>query len=423
MITLLYDSIFIIFAIIYLPIFLVKRKFHQGFRQRLGFLPVYNPKQAPIWVHMVSVGEAIMMRPFVAQLRKDYPDRPLVLSTVTVTGNKIAKHMAKDGDLVCYLPLDISFIVRRFLRKINPALIILAETELWPNLITAAECKKIPVVIVNGRISDGSFGGYRMVRFLLKPLLSKVNLFCMQTDLDKERLEILGVMPKKTKVTKSMKFDATLPQIDTAHIKSLKDKLHILDSEKIFIAASTHQGEEEIILAVYKELLAEFSDLRLVIVPRHPERAPEVSNLITKLGFSVVRISQLNPLTRQPANPPTVFILDTVGELINYYAIADIVFMGGSFVRSGGHNILEPALLKKPIVFGPHMFNFRSISDMFLKKEAAILLHNEQELKEKLRNLLSDKAFADRMGAIAYKIIEDNRGATKLTLIYLKEVF
>ncbi len=419
----LYDLIFLLIAIIYLPIYLFRRKFHRGFLSRFGILPKDLKLDQPIWVHAVSVGEAMVVRGLISELRKVYPEKKFFISTVTPTGNKIAKTIAKSSDFVSYLPLDFSFIVKSALNKIKPSLLILAETEIWPNLISSLATRNIPLIVVNGRISDSSFRGYLMIKFLLKPILNRINLFCVQTDRDAQRLMRLGVSGDKIKVNGNMKFDVTdYTDEKTTDCTDYKIKLGLEDNEKLLVAGSTHSGEEEIILNVYQELVREFPDLRLLIAPRHPERAKEIADLVLKNGFKSIFVSNLDLIPNTYDLRP-IFILDSIGHLMNYYAIADIVFVGGSLVKKGGHNILEPAVLGKPIIFGPYMFNFRDIAELFLKNQAAILAHNPQELKEKVRDLLNSSSQAMQLSWRSKKLILENQGATQRNLEYINTLF
>jgi len=412
----IYDLIFLVFAFIYLPVYLCKRKFHPGFQMRLGILPNGLNLDRPIWIHAVSVGEVMAVKNLVRELRIAYPAQRFFISTVTPTGNKIARVIAKETDFVSYFPLDLSFIVRSVVDKIKPSLFIIMETEIWPNLISCLYQKKIPIVLVNGRLSDRSFRGYLSIKFMLKPILNKINLFCVQTRSDAERLLRLGVSRDRIQITGNMKFDIKDYTDSKKDYTDYKLKLGLGPNEKLFIAASTHPGEEKIILGVYKNLLKEFPDLRLLIAPRHPERATEIANLIKKFGFEAERVSLLNPRTSEPTNPRTIFILDTVGELVYFYNIASIVFVGGSLIKKGGHNILEPASLGKPVIFGPYMFNFRDIAGLFLENKACVLAHNSEELLLNIKDLLRNPAKSTELSQRAKAIILQNQGATARNL-------
>lgn len=418
----IYDFIFLIIILVTLPVYLWKRKFHADFGLRLGCLPKDLNLERPIWLHAVSVGETISLKKLIDGLRQEYPQQKFVISTVTATGNKMAKACARQGDFVTYLPLDFSFIVRRVIDKINPKLFIITETEVWPNLISYLHKKNIPIAVVNGKISQQSFDGYKKIRALVSVVLNKISLFCMRTAEDAQRLITLGVTQNKVHVTGNMKFDNTDFGFSEINPQGYRRKLGLADQDKLFISASTHEGEEEIVLGAYQDLKKEFSNLKLLIAIRHPERAKEVARLVSKAGFQPIFISRLTLTTDYSLLPTAVFILDTIGQLMLFYAIADIVFVGGSFVKKGGHNILEPAVLSKPILFGPIMYNFRDIAELFLKKEAAILVANQEELTQKagylLRNVLKGQAMAEN----AREIIIENKGASQRNLEYLKSL-
>jgi len=426
----IYDLIFLIVATIYLPVYLFKRKFHRGFLARLGFLPRDLSLNKPIWIHAVSVGEAMAVRCLVDELRKIYPDKKFVISTVTVTGNKIAQGIAKQGDFVTYLPLDWSSIVSSVIDKVMPSLFVIAETEIWPNLITCLYRKNIPIVTVNGRVSDASFRGYLSIKFLLKPILEKVSLFCVQTERDARRLVCLGAPEDKIRITGNMKFDVKdytdsektcLPE-QVRDYTDYRSKLGLDSKDKLFVAGSTHAGEEEIILDVYKELQRDFPNLKLLIAPRHPQRSKDIAKLISRSGFSSVFVSDL-PSDCSTCISQPVFILDAVGKLVSFYAVADIVFVGGSLIKKGGHNILEPASLSKPILFGPHMFNFSDIADLFLNNKAAIKVSGQADLKTNIAELLRNHSRAIELGRRAQQLILQNQGATRRNAEYIRKLW
>jgi 3-deoxy-D-manno-octulosonic-acid transferase len=415
----LYDLIFLVIVIVYLPIYLAKRKFYRDFLLRLGVLPKnLTLFSRPIWIHAVSVGEAMAIRGLLEELRIAYPDKQFVISTVTPAGNKIVKSITKEQDCVTYLPLDFSFIIGKVIGKINPAIFIIAETELWPNLTTCLYKKNIPIVVVNGRISDASFKGYLAIRPLTKLILNKINLFCVQTERDKQRLVRLGVDKNKVKITGNMKFDAKSYLNFKENDRELKSKLRLSGEDRLLVAASTHAGEEEIILEAYKNLLKEYPHLKLLIAARHPQRTSQIEKVITAKKLKVYRVSEAS----EDNNSPDVFILDTIGQLLSFYSIADIVFVGGSLVKIGGHNILEPAALAKPILFGPQMFNFRDIADLFLTHQAALIVHNQQELETKIAFLLNNPSQREELGQRAKALILANQGVSRKNVVLIKEV-
>ncbi|MDD4953470.1 MAG: 3-deoxy-D-manno-octulosonic acid transferase [Candidatus Omnitrophica bacterium] len=415
-----YDIIFLIIAIFFLPVYLFRGKFHGGFWARLGFFSKDLKLDKPIWVHAVSVGEAMAAKELIAGLRKAYPAKRLVISTVTPTGNKIARGLATETDLVTYLPLDFSFSVRTAIKRIDPSLFIIVETELWPNLISYLHKKKIPVVIVNGRLSDDSFRGYSAIKFLLKSVLKKVSLFCVQSENDKRKLISLGVSQEDIQVTGNMKFDATGLKIEANTLIQCRRNLALEETDKLWVCGSTHPGEEKMLLEAYKNLLKSYPALKLLIAPRHPERAQEVADLIKRFNFEPVRLSLLNLRTEELKNLRAVFILDTVGQMMDYYALADIVFVGGTLVKKGGHNILEPASLGKAILFGPYMFNFRDIAELFLARQAAILVYNTTELEKKISQLLDAPSGALVLAQRARDTITLGSGATTRNLELIK---
>ncbi|MEI6832111.1 MAG: 3-deoxy-D-manno-octulosonic acid transferase [Candidatus Omnitrophota bacterium] len=417
----IYDLVFFIFILVYLPLYLLRGKFHRGFASRLGILPANLNLDRPIWVHAVSVGEAVSVKGLVTQLRKAYPNKKLVISTVTATGNKIAQGLIGPGDLLIYLPLDVSFIVRHVLKRINPSLFIIAETEIWPNLISQLYKQNIPIVTVNGRISDSSYSGYSAIKYIIRPILRKVSIFLLQSDTDASRLESLGVAKEKIQVTGNLKFDINLNAGLELNASAYRQKLMLNAEDKLWVCGSTHAGEEKFILEAYKELLLVHPKLKLLLAPRHPERSKDIAAVASSMKFMPIFTSSISEASPTCIDNP-VFILDTIGQLFNYYACADIVFVGGSLIKKGGHNILEPASLKKPIIFGPYMFNFRDITDLFMQYKAGIMVSNARELTLKVKELLSNNLLAKDLGQRAYELIRKNSGATGKNIQAIKQL-
>ena len=426
----LYDIIFIlVFLFWYLPGYIVKGKLHSGFLMRLGIFPRqirrgFSGRQT-IWLHAVSVGEVLASRELLEGLRKEYPQSQIVISTVTSTGNAVARKIAAPQDIVIYLPLDISFIAAAAVRRINPFLVIIAETEFWPNLIGVLHRRKVPIITVNARISDGSFRGYRLIRFLIRPVLNKISLFCLQSEADARRLSVLGASPEKLKVTGNMKFDnADYPALRDPATRDAeyRKRLGLGEKERLLTAGSTHPGEEEIILKVYKKLLNDFLGLKLLIAPRHPERSKEIGRLALNYGFDPIVISKLQP-SAIDYRLSTVFILDTIGQLTSFYAVSNIVFVGKSLVNKGGQNILEPAFFAKPILFGPHMFNFREITALFMANQAAVMVKDEEELSRKISFFLANPDEAKRLGRAGKELLSRNQGATQRNLEFIRNYF
>lgn len=421
--TFLFDALYLVLACAYLPLMLWKRKLHRGFIMRLGFLPKAPRPKRPVWIHAVSVGEAMAARSLIAQLRSAHPERHFVFSTVTPTGNKIVQGLAATGDLVIYLPLDLSFIVRRVVKAIDPALFVCVETEIWPNLFGCLQRLAVPIAVVNGRLSERSFRGYSAARLFIRPTLRKVSLFCMQTRRDCQRLQSLGVSDARIRCTGNMKFDVSLRRDSSAGLRpALRQRLGLGVSDRLLVAGSTHIPEEEIVIGAYRNLVARFPDLRLLIAPRHPERAGYVQGLVKRSGFQSLRVSLLKSGISREGTDPFVCILDTVGELADFYEASDIVFMGGSLSRTGGHNILEPAALGRPVIFGPHMFNFRDIAELFMLNRAALMVRSQSELELAVGSLLEDRAALERLAASAQALVRSNQGATLKTFSCIEEV-
>lgn len=426
----IYDLAFIILAIFYIPVLLFRKRRREGLRLRLGLYPEgitarlkAHPKQ--IWVHAVSVGEVMAVSSLIAGLRNSYPGHGLVITTVTETGHSVAKNLARDDEIVLFLPFDISFVVKRVIANIRPALLIIAETELWPNLIRETYHNRAGVVLVNGRISEHSFRRYRLIRFMLGPILKRVSLFLMQTEADRNRAISLGADISRVRVCGNMKFDSavsvTAPVEERRNLRAL---LNLKEDEKFFVAGSTHPGEEEIITNCYVNLKNRYKNLRLLIAPRHIERTAEVEAIAKGYGLNPLRISRICISTKYDVRSTMddIFILDTIGQLKNFYSIADMVFIGGSLIKKGGQNMIEAAAFAKPILFGPHTFNFRDIASAFLKEEAAIMVKDRKGLEKAVGLLLEDPALCSRLGQKARRLVEENKGASAATLNAIREV-
>lgn len=416
----IYDILYIFFAICYFPVFLIRRKYHRGFLMRLGIFPqgIIDKLKSKkvIWLHAVSVGEAQASGTLIKSLKEIYPDCLLVVSTVTKTGNKIARNLTDKQDLVIYSPLDIGFVTRRVVNLISPKIFIIAETEIWPNLITAMAEKGIRSILVNGRISSASFRGYKIIRSFLRKVLESFSLFCMQTEKDARRLIALGADENRVKITGNMKFDI----LNAQNLNHNLD-LSLCENEQLFIAGSTHRGEEEIILEAYKELSKDYAGLRLLIAPRHIERTQEIERLIEKFGFESQKISRLT-FNKEASGRRQVLILDTIGQLKGLYALAELVFIGGSLIPHGGQNPIEAAVFYKPIIFGPYMFNFSAVTETLLKAQAAIMVKDSRELKDECMRILNDPALKKELGRRAKEAAQENTGATAKNTNLIKEL-
>lgn len=415
---LLYDLIFLAATVLLIPYYLfrslVRGKARQGIRERLAW---YAPGRLdPIsgrrvfWVHAVSVGETRAAIPLVRALKRAYPDVAIVLTNVTETGQEIAEGI-REVDLCLFLPVDFSWVIRRALKRIRPELIVIVETEIWPNLVHRAKHRGIPVVLANGRISDRSFPRYRKLRCLFKPVLKHFSAFCMQSELDGYRIRAMGAQPEKIEVTRNLKFDMQARLPDAEEILADKMTFGLTQDAAVWVAGSTHAGEEDILLETYRGLLAEGRNLSLVLVPRHPPRCGAICEMIRATGLGAVLRSEVEGRAR-PLDKGEVLVVDTVGEMLRFYALADLVFVGGSLVSTGGHNVLEASLMKKPAVFGPHVHNFKEISTLLLGAGGGICVEDGQDLAAMVRRLLDDPQQAQAMGEKGFGLLERNSGAT-----------
>jgi 3-deoxy-D-manno-octulosonic-acid transferase len=419
---LLYDAILFLAALFLVPYYLLRGatrgKVRRGLGQRLGLfapaqLQVLRGREV-IWIHAVSVGETRAAIPLIKALHKTYPDYALLLTNVTETGHDIARDLA-ELDLCLFFPFDFSFVIRRVLTKIDPRLIVIVETEIWPNLIRFARQRNIPVVLVNGRISDRSFPRYMFGRYLLRPILQQFNALGMQTELDAERIRAMGALPEQVVVTGNLKFDlqASLPGKD--ELDQLRVDFCIDEQIPVWVAGSTHAGEEQIIVDTYQRLIDQGRRLVLVLVPRHPERCKSVAEMLQAKGLPMVMrsvIDQRSELLR----PGEILLVDTVGEMLKLYALSDIVFVGGSLRNVGGHNILEGCLLKKPVLFGPHMHNFKEISRLVLDAGGGMMVDDADDLHNAMERLLDRPQERTAMGKKGYGLLSRNAGATDRTL-------
>lgn len=414
----LYDIAFLLFSIVYLPTLLFKGKLHRDFLERFGVYSAEKTKELAsvkdtIWIQAVSVGEVAICKSLIPLLRQRFPATKIILSTITKTGNDLAKRLFAGSAIIIYFPLDLGFIVKKIVDKIRPRIYIMVETEIWPNVIRELSSRSIPSILINGRLSDRSFGKYKLVRRFLKATLERINIFCMQSPLDEERVIYLGAPKIKVRITGNMKFDADVIS-DTKASEEMKYRLGLKENEMLFVAGSTHRGEENIILSAFKELLKQFQYLKLLIAPRHIERTHELEGLVRQSGFEPVRISKISSLGA--GSGVKVFILDTIGQLKDVYAVATVVFVGGSLVKHGGQNPVEPAFFGKPVIFGPYMFNFKNIAGAFLETRAAIEVQNEKELLDASSLLFEDGHARSVYGGNAKKVVVDNKGATERNL-------
>jgi 3-deoxy-D-manno-octulosonic-acid transferase len=418
---LLYSLIYIVALILISPFEYLKRPGHirkRWLKDKFGFLDsdLFKSPHPPftkggqggiIWVHAVSVGEVMAALPLLKRLRERYPSKNIILSTITDTGQKVARERVPEGTGVVYLPFDITPVIYAVIKKVKPVILIIIETELWPNLIRSFRRNGIPVILLNGRISENSFRGYKRISLFMKRVLSLIDFFGMQGEEYADRIRRLGVNTGKVMNTGNFKFDSSPP----SQIPEWTEKI----KGPVITAGSTHQGEEEFIASVYHDLKKDFTLLNLVIAPRHPERFKGVEDTLRSKGISFIKRSAFsNQLPESTIVQGQIILLDTVGELSAIYGISDIAIIGKSFRGYGGQNPLEPAYWGKPIVCGPHMENFPVIRDFYT--EGAAIEVREDELYSTLKELILSPEKAGEMGSKAQELYRKNAGAVERSL-------
>lgn len=415
-----YNIILTCLLLLYTPYLLLRSLIQEQFRkkwiERFGFLPRQSFKK-PIWVHAASVGEVLCSVPLLRRIKKEIPLCEIVVSTMTSTGNETAKNLLPEADQVFFFPIDHPFTIRNTLRRINPCLLLIAETELWPNVLRSCSRRKIPVVLFNGRISEKSFRGYLFLKSFFKRCLEIVSLFLMQTEEDRDRIIQIGAPPDKTEVMGNIKFDQAFPSSIGGTVVAIARSLNLQGNEPILIGGSTHSGEEEILASIFKDLRKSNAGLMLILAPRHLDRLEEVEKMLDKESLSWKRKTSMAANLPWPngdlVKRPEIILLDTLGELMSLYSLGTLVFIGGSLVEVGGHNPLEPLFFKKCVLFGPHMFNFSDIARHLISEGGAIQVSGKEELSSQLKRLLLDEKMRNETGEKGYKFIQKHRGATE----------
>ena len=383
----------------------------QRWRERLGIIP--TRPAGGLWVHAVSVGETRAALPLIRALRNRYPDLPLLVTTTTLTGSRQVHEALGEQVQHVYAPYDLPGAVARFLHQTRPRLAVIMETELWPNLLHQCAVAGIPTLIANARLSERSARGYGRIGWLTAAMLRDITLIAAQAEADAERFRALGA--SRVEVTGNLKYDLTLPDDLPEQGRRLRREL-LGENRPVWIAASTHAGEDEQVLDAFAQLRARWPELLLLLVPRHPERFDGVAALCQQRGFRVVRRSEQRPCTPETA----IFLGDSMGELLRFYAAADLAFVGGSLVPTGGHNVLEPALLGLPVLFGPHMFNFTEAGERLLEANAAWPVADAVELVAQADRLLSDPTLRQDAGQRGRAVVERHRGALAALLGWIR---
>ncbi|MGA8035768.1 MAG: 3-deoxy-D-manno-octulosonic acid transferase [Candidatus Acidiferrales bacterium] len=402
-----------------------------GFWERLGGVPsaIANRTQAAaygaIWIHAVSVGEVLAAKPLLDGLKRADPDRPVFVSTTTDTGQALARERLSGSDGIFYFPLDWTVSVRRALRAIRPAAVIVMETEIWPNFLREARGARIPVIFANARISEKSFARFKKWEWLIGPMfrqaLHDAELLLAQSPEDSQRLIDMGAPDGRVLVTGNLKYDAQ-PAEPNNFSKWLAAEIARQERWPVIVAGSVVAGEEEAVLGAYDTVQRQWRRTLLVLAPRKPDRFDDAARLVSEGGWKVVRRSEIR-LDGPLDETADVILLDSIGELAALYSIADATFVGGSLVPAGGHNILEPAQFGRPPVFGPHMENFRQMADAFLDAKAGAQVSSGDALGTVWMQLIQDSAMREHIGAAAKAIAERNRGATERSLAQVESVF
>ena len=426
---LLYNILMVLVAVIGLPFFAFRcireRRFRERLRHNLGFFPPETlakvAGRSPVWFQAASVGEVVAASSIIREFKRQMPEVPVLISSGTISGYDMAHRIIPEADAVIFYPPDLPGMPDRIVGKILPRAYVPVETELWPNFIRSARKRSIPVIMVNGRIGERSVDHYRQMRRMFTKMLDTVVCFCMQSTVDAQYVIQLGADPHKVIVTGNTKYDQNYSLVTKDEKLVFRRELGFSDAAPVIIAGSTHRGEEEILLEVLRVVRNKFANVKMLLAPRDIPRSESIAELIRRQGFSVALRSRFAPAAAQQPDTDVV-LLDTIGELGRFYSLADVVFIGGSLVSHGGHNILEPAAQGKPVIVGPHMFNFKATYALFAARGACATVLDGQELAKKMLELLTDRASADRMGQEAAAIVAENQGAAVRTVEHLKQI-
>ena len=412
------DLLYLLAAAAYSPVVVYRavrhKRYRTGWNQRFGKITRRSPTKKCIWLHAVSVGEVNAAKTIVKELKNKFGNFEIVISTTTDTGFARATSLFSENHQVFFFPFDFSWIMRRAFSNIRPAICLLMELEVWPNFVQIAQQLNVPVIVVNGRISDKSYPAYKRIKPIAKKFFSKISLILAQTEQYAQRFIELGCPDEKVIVTGSLKYDTAQIADKVEGADLLAAQININD-ERLWVAGATGNDEEKILLDVYQSLKQQnpFRDLRLAIVPRKPERFDEVAQLIERRGFPLIRYSRIkNNTAPPPANNQVVILGDTMGDLRKFYSLATIIFVGRSLVPMGGSDMAEAAALGKCTIFGPHAFNFKQTVDALLTDIGAIMVKDKQELLQTMQKCLSEPDFAQEIAKNGQEVIRKNQGAT-----------
>ncbi len=410
-----------------LPFILIRllwrSRHNPAYRQRLAerfSFALIKQKKNGIWIHTVSMGEAIAATPLIKAIQQQYPQLPVTVTAMTVTGSEYISHTFTNSVYHCYLPYDVYCMQRRFLKKLSPRLVIILETELWPNLLAACRYYAIPVLLANGRLSARSARGYRLISPITRSMLSSIHVMSVQEDAHKQRFQQLGMPLSTIHVTGSVKFDITVPENVIAQGQQLRQQLGT--TRPVWIAASTHEGEEQQLLELHRRLQTHIPTVLLIIVPRHPQRFDKVTQYANDAGYNVIRYSQRQDWTTDAVAAANVVVGDVMGQLLMLYASADAAFVGGSLIKHGGHNPLEPAALKLPIIVGEHMFNFIEITKKLVEGGGMQQVTDLDQLTDTIKQWLITPTLAQQVGERAQQVVLQNRGALQKQLDLVEQL-
>lgn len=416
----------IFFVIPYYTYRLITEKgFKRRFRQSLGRVSDEEIAKVAqkdcIWIHGASVGEIVATSPLVKQIRKEMPDRPVLVSAFTVGGYNMAKQIIPEADAIIYFPLDLPFVAESMVKRIHPGIFMPVETELWPNFLRAIRERHIPVMMVNGRISEKSVKSYRYLYGIWEDMLNTVSRFCMQSSIDADYIAHLGAEPDKIFVTGNTKFDQTYAEVTQEDLEKYRRELSLGNAYPVIVAGSTHPTEENALMEAFKAVRKQYADARLIIAPRKTNRADEIAKIAADYGYETGFRSKMLEHENERRDYP-VLLIDTIGELGRIYAVGDIVYVGGSLSKHGGHNVLEPAAHAKPILVGPNMQNFKDSYALLSKVGACKMVNNISELTSEMLDIIGNDERRNKMGAASLQVIKENRGADVRSIKYLKDL-
>lgn len=423
----IYTFLYFLLLLFYLPLFSLrfkwKKKEKLELRARLALaLPPASVDQPCLWIHAVSVGEVLSLQNLLDKLKQLHPSWRVVLTSLTPAGIRLAREKLGSKAEIWPVPVDLPWCLNRFLKRIKPRVLALTESELWPNLIHVARRNSVRVIVINGRIGERSFRRMKKFRFLFLPILTQIDLFLVQSIVEKRRLTEIGLSQERIIVSGNLKTEIALPLFTEKERSDYWQKLGLSPGEKIITAGSTHPGEELILLRTFSKLKEKRPNLRLIIAPRHPSRWEEIAHLCSRLSLQWQRWSWLKNRNGTSFSSDLgweVLIIDTLGDLPFFYWLADLTFIGGSLIKRGGHNLLEPAFYGKPIIFGPHMENFAFLAGHFLEREAALEVSGEEELLNAFLQI-KDESFK-KMGERAQTVLRELQGATERTIAILED--